>query len=155
LLQNYRTAFLQVAEYYARERQMDKVKYLMEEMEKRVPGSVIAWTNPYLRLIRDSYSIAVDTSTTKDILQQNYSERDLMTIGENLYRLQKMDAAEQIFSRLFESNPENIQALSMLINILERNKRYEKGVAYLESWLENNPRDTQARMKLEFFKSQL
>jgi tetratricopeptide (TPR) repeat protein len=155
LLQNYRTAFLQVAEYYARENNIEKVQYLMEEMEKRVPASVIAWTNPYLRLIRDSYSIAIDTSMTDDVLSRYTTERDLMTIGENLYRLSQLEGAQKIFMRLYERNPQNIQALSILINVLERNQKYEQGVNLLENWLSRNPRDTQAQIKLDYFKSKI
>ena len=155
LLQNYRTAFLQVAEYYARENDIQKLQYLMEEMEKRVPGSVIEWTNPYLRLIRDSYSIAIDTSYANEVLTRDYNERDLMTIGENLYRLSQLDGAEKIFTRLYESNPENIQALSILINVLERNQKYEAGVKFLEDWIDRNPRDSQAQIKLSIFKSKI
>ena len=155
LLQNYRTAFLQVAEYYAREDQNDKVKFLLDEMEKNVPGAVIPWTNPYLKLIRDSYSIALDTSAVSEILAEGYNERELMTIGENLYRLTKLEGAERIFSQVYQNNPQNIQALSVLVTILERNQNYQKGVGLLESWLERNPNDAPARIKLDLFRSKL
>jgi tetratricopeptide (TPR) repeat protein len=66
-----------------------------------------------------------------------------------------LDGAEKIFTRLYESNPDNIQALSILINVLERNQKYEAGIKFLEDWIERNPRDSQAQIKLSIFKSKI
>jgi len=45
--------------------------------------------------------------------------------------------------------------LSFLINIYERTKQYEKGIEYLEGWLEKNPKDKQAKSKLELLKRRI
>ena len=155
LLQNYRTAFLQLAEYYTRNKEMDKVEQLMAEMEERIPGTAIPWTNRYLKLIRDSYSIAIDTANVPDILSSGYSERDILTMGEHLYRLTRLESAEKVFEKLYQDNPDNVQALSLLVSILESNKKYGRGVDLLEDWLDRNPRDAQAKIKLDFFRSKL
>ena len=86
---------------------------------------------------------------------QNYDERDLSVIGENLFRLNYLDQASRIFANIYQSNPNNVQALSILINIMERTNNYEKGITLLESWLERNPADPQARVKLEAFKEKI
>jgi len=153
LLQNYRTAYLQVSEYYARNKQIEKVKSLMDDMEKNIPSSVIPWTNRYLKLIRDSYSLASNQISLDSLFSSNYSEQDMQIIGENLYRLGLRNSSESIFESIYASDPNNVQALSILIDIYERSENYEKGIKYLKDWLQRNPNDPQAKMKLSFFQS--
>ena len=153
LLQNYRTAYLQVSEYYARNKNFEEVKKLLADMEKNMPSSVIPWTNKYLKLIRDSYSLAANQISLDSLFSLNYSEQDMQIIGENLYRLGLTQSSEKIFESIYTSNPNNVQALSILIDIYERSKNYEKGIEYLEDWLKRNPNDPQAKMKLSVFQS--
>ena len=127
----------------------------MEAMEERIPGTAIPWTNRYLKLIRDSYSIAIDTANVPDVLKSGYSERDILTIGEHLYRLTRLESAEKVFEKLYQDNPENVQALSLLVSILESNKKYGRGADLLEDWLDRNPGDAQAKIKLDYFRSKL
>lgn len=155
LIQNYRTGFLQLSEYYSQTKQTEKIKYLMAEMEERIPSSVIAWTNRYLRLIRDSYRLVSQEVDIDSIFRQNYNEQEISVIGENLYRMNYLDQSTQIFENLYQSNPNNVQALSLLINIYDRTGEYEKGISYLEKWLNRHPNDPQARKKLEFFKEKM
>jgi hypothetical protein len=153
LLQNYRTAYLQVSEYHARSKNIDKVKTLMADMEKNIPSSVIPWTNKYLKLIRDSYSLASKQITLDSLYASNYTENDMQIIGENLYRLGLGSYAENIFESIYASNPSNVQALSILIDLYEQSGQYEKGIQRLEEWLQRNPNDPQAKLKLTFFQS--
>jgi len=153
LLQNYRTAFLQLAEYYARENDLDKVRYLTEEMEKKLPSDVIPWSNRYLRLIRDSYSVAFDPGQVDSIIAEGMSERDMIVIADNLFRLNRFAESAVICETLFENNPNNVQALSLLIGCLEKTQEFDKGVKYLEAWLERNPGDTEARRRLDAFRA--
>jgi len=155
LLQNYRTAFLQLAEYFSREKNFDKVKTLQSEMEKRIPSSTIPWTNRYLKLINDSYNIVTNQTSVDSLTMMNYTEQDLGIMGENLYRLNFIEPAEVIFETLYRSNPSNVQALSLLINILERRSKYERGIELLDGWVKRNPNDTQAKIKMELFKSKI
>jgi tetratricopeptide (TPR) repeat protein len=132
---------------------MDKVKMLMADMEKNIPSSVITWTNKYLRLIRDSYSLATGAITYDSLYNSNYSEQNLQLIGENLYRLGLGSYSENIFETIYASNPNNVQALSLLVEIYEQSGKYDKGIQRLEEWLERNPNDPRAKKKLTFFKN--
>jgi tetratricopeptide (TPR) repeat protein len=127
----------------------------MNDMEKNIPSGVITWTNRYLRLIRDSYAITIDQLSVDSLMQSKYSEKDLQIIGENLYRIRLYDAAIKIFESVYQSNPNNVQALSLLIDLYDRTKDYDKGVEYLEGWISRNPGDPQARSKLSYFQSRL
>jgi len=153
LLQNYRTAFLQVIEYYVREGDKEKMTYLLNQMEEKIPSSVIPWTNRYLRLIRDSYALSVGQLSLDSLLSKNYPENDLQIVGENLYRLRLMEEAQAIFEKVYESNPNNVQALSLLIDIFDRRGMYDKGIDYLNKWLKDHPADPQAKVKLSYFES--
>ena len=152
LLQNYRTAFLQVAEYHARQKDFDKVSYLLADMEQNIPSAVIPWTNNYLRLIRDSYTLLINSDSLDSVINGKYSDQELSLIGENLYRLEMLDAAGKIFEKVYENNQDNVQALSILINIYERTEKYSEAISFLENWLKRNPRDTQAQAKLNLFR---
>jgi lipopolysaccharide biosynthesis regulator YciM len=124
--------------------------YLLGQMEEKMPSEVIPWTNRYLRLIRDSYSLSAGQLTLDSLLTQNYPENDLQIVAENLYRLRLLDDAGSIFEKIYESNANNVQALSILIDIFDRTNKYEKGVEYLRRWLESHPADPQ-QVKFNIF----
>lgn len=151
LLQNYRTAYLQLAEYYMRENQVEKVKSLMADMEKNVPAAVTPWSNRYLKLYYNAFQVATEEIAV-DSLLENMGQSEISMVGEQLFRMNQYPASMRIFEALYNSNPGDVQALSILINIFERSKEYAKGISYLEKWLETHPNDTQAKMKLSQFK---
>ena len=155
LLQNYRTAFLQVAEYHLQDNNLAKVKYLLNNMEEKIPSNVIPWTNQYLKMIRDSYRFIAEQMPVDSLLSQNYNEQELMIMGQNLFRINNFGAAEKVFDLIYQTNPNNVHALSLLVVTLEKLQNYQKGVTVLEDWLKRTPTDTQAREKLENFKSKL
>ena len=153
LLQNYRTAFLQVIEFHARNKNMDKVKYLMDEMEKKLPSDVIPWTNRYLRLIKESYELTANPQMIDSVIHRNNSEQDLQVIAENLYRMRLYKESKKLFETIYVSNPNNVQALSILIDILDRTGDFEQGAVHLRTWLEQHPGDSQAMTKLTYFEN--
>jgi tetratricopeptide (TPR) repeat protein len=77
----------------------------------------------------------------------------MQTVGENLYRLGLGNYSQNIFESIYSSNPNNVQALSILIDIYEQSGQYDKGIQHLEEWLQRNPNDPQAKQKLTFFQS--
>ncbi len=155
LLQNYRTAFLQLIEYHIQEKNLEKVKYLLNIMEAKIPSNVIPWTNQYLKMIRDSYSFISEQMPIDSLFNQNYDEQELLIIGQNLFRINNFTSAEKVFDMIYQANPNNVQALSLLVLTLEKSENYQRGITILEGWLQRNPNDTQAKVKLDSFKSKL
>jgi hypothetical protein len=155
LLQNYRSAFLQLIEYNVRIKEMSKVKQLLEDMERKLPSSVIPWTNKYLKIIRDSYLLAIDLAKLDSMIVMYSNEQELVLLGENLYRLDLLEASEKIFAYIYNVNPSNVHALSILINIYEVTRNYINAIKYLENHLNINPNDTVAKEKLETLKRQV
>jgi tetratricopeptide (TPR) repeat protein len=144
-----------LAEYYIQDNNLEKVNSLLSTMEEKIPSKVIPWTNQYLKMIRDSYSFIAERQPVDSLLGQNYREQELMIIGQNLLRINNYNSAEKIFDFIYQSNPNNVQALSLLVIALEKAQNYTKGVSILENWLLRNPKDTQAQLKLDSFKNRL
>lgn len=155
LLQNYRTAYLQVADYYTRQNENKKVDSLLSIMDKQITSVVVPWSNQYLTLLRDSYKYIAYPAELDSFIQNNTNPQELQIMAEQLYRLGHPDKAIPIFENLYESDPRNVQALSFLINLYERTNQYQKGVDYLEKWLSENPNDKQAAVKLNQMKQKL
>jgi len=151
LIQNYRSTFLKVVDYYAKQKNFDKAEKLLTEMENKIPGSVIPWTNNYLSLLNDSYSVAVGNLEIESLLMVEYNDKELMMIGESLYHLEIYDKASRVFENLYVANPDNVRALSILIGIYDKTKNFKKGIEYLETWLKAHPNDTNARSKMQEF----
>ncbi len=154
LIQNYRTAFLQLADYYLRQNDYDKVKNLLATMEEKVPARVTPWTNRYLRVLKESYEAAVNPARVDSLLASG-NPGDLPMLAENLYRMNQLEPSQKIFEALFENNPNDVQALSVLISIFERRQKYERGIEYLDKWIKDHPNDAQAKKKLEQFRKRL
>ncbi len=155
LLQNYRTAFIQTMEYYSRQKDETKVKNLLSIMEEQISSDVIPWTNNYLKLLRDSYTYIYDQAQLDSFVINNNNEKELQVMGEQLFRSGYADKATPIFKNIYDSNPSNVQALSFLINIYEKTRQYQNAIDYLETWLEKNPNDKQAKFKLDNLKKRI
>jgi lipopolysaccharide biosynthesis regulator YciM len=87
------------------------------------------------------------------LASRKYSEQDLQILAENLYRLRLYNDAAAIFENIYQSNPNNVQALSVLVDIFDRTKQYNKGIEYLNVWIKGHPQDPQAKVKLSYFES--
>jgi tetratricopeptide (TPR) repeat protein len=155
LLQNYRTAYLQVADYHTRQNNDEKVDSLLSKMDEQVSAEVIPWSNKYLTLLRDSYTYISNPVKLDSFVQNSSDAQELQIMAEQLYRLGHPEKAIPIFESLFESDPKNVQALSFLINLYEKTKQYQKGIDYLEKWIAENPNDKQATVKLSQMKQRL
>jgi len=155
LLQNYRTAYLQLAEYYSSQNNAEKVSDLMETMEKQVSKDVIPWTNDYLKLLYDSYLFASNKTQLDSFLVNTKDPGQLQLVGEQLFRLNQSEKAAAVFESLYSSDSTNVKALSFLITIYERMNKYENSIQLLEGWLKQNPNDKQARAKLAMLKNRV
>ena len=98
--QNYRCAFLELAGYYAKNGDLIKLKNTLIEMEKKISTSALPWISRYLRLIRDSYLIALGEMKISNDLLAKYSKADLMFMAENLMRVKLPNFAQKILEQL-------------------------------------------------------
>lgn len=146
LLQNYRTAYVQLAEYYVRnDAGGTALTELMTVMEERIPADVIPWTSKVLRLFKDAVYVAADTSYADSLIASGNNARDLSMIGNHLLRLTKYDAAVKLLEKAYEENAINPQNLSLLIRAYQMGGTPEKAIKPLEDWLKINPTDKVAQ----------
>ena len=155
LLQNYRSGFLQLAEFYANRNQLDKVKHLLRFMNQKISPQVIPFTNRYIRMAAVAFQAVADSAYRDSLLQNDTHLADLPVIAEQLLRMRQPKYALPFLEKSYELNPTDPHTLGMLINAYQQVGDKEKIVRALENWLKLFPKDKTARKMLDSYKSQL
>lgn len=155
LLQNYRSAFIQSANYYVTENQKDKVTTLIQKMGEVMPPEVIPFTNRYLRFWTEAYEYYCGLRKIDSLNSQNYQEKDLADIGRILINLKEFEAAQKAFEEILRINPTDIQAKGLLVDIYANQKNFSKSIEILEEWLNMNPNDKAAQIRLDLYRQKL
>ncbi len=152
LLQNYRSAFIQLANYYASNNQRERVRELIEKMQNIMPPSVIPFTNNVYKTWVEAYEYYSGIKSIDSINANNYTEIFLTDLGKVLVNLREIEAAQKSFEEVLKLNPTNIQAKGFLVDIYAKHLQYDKSIGILEDWLIQNPGDKQAKMRLEEYR---
>ena len=148
LLQNYRSGYIQLAEYYLKNGDNAKMLELLKEMDTKVDSDVIPWTSRGMMVINDAFKIAADTSLLDSIASQYTDYRDLQTLGRQLLNLECAKQSIPVLESAFERNPMDPRSIGLLIRAYEDAGQEEKAIAPLEAWLDRSPGDNLARQKL-------
>lgn len=156
LLQNYRSAFIQLAGQYIRSGQDEKALEVLEAMETRIPEHVIPYSDPMAALsVADLYRLLgrdpeLDKRTSHVLDGRSMSRDSRMSLARYYYRLfDEYDRAEEILTELSRENPNDLEIYSQLFSLYRESKQYGKAVQLLETWLtEINPNDEDARQQL-------
>lgn len=155
LLQNYRSAFIQLANYYSNTNQRDKVKILLAKMEKVMPPQVIPYTNMVLKHWVEAYQVYAGMRSKDSLTLANYQERELEEIAKILANLGEDEAAEGAFREILTKNPNNFQAKAFLVEIYGKLEKYKEAIDILEPWVNQNPSDVGAKRRLEEYKQKI
>ena len=155
LLQNYRSAFIQLANYYASNSQRERVRELIEKMQNIMPPSVIPFTNNVYKTWVEAYEYYSGIKSIDSINANNYTEIFLTDLGKVLVNLREIEAAQKSFEEVLKLNPTNIQAKGFLVDIYAKHLQYDKSIGILEEWLIQNPGDKQAKMRLEEYRKKM
>ncbi len=155
LLQNYRSGFLQLAEYYTQRGNFNKVKEILSFMDSKISPEVIPWTNRTMQLVTDAFRVAADTTYRDSLLYDDSRVNDLTTISEHLLRMRRANYALPLLEKAYELNPTNPRNLGLLINAYQQVNERKKIVRALENWLKLFPSDKTARKMLNSYKSQV
>ena len=148
LLQNYRSGYIQLAEYYMKEGSHDKLLELLNEMDENVNSEVIPWTSRTMLVVNDAFKIAADTSLLDSIASEYSSYRDLQILGEQLLRVNRVKQSIPVLESALEINPNDPRSIGLLVRAYQLTGQQEKAVAPLEAWLEKSPNDRTARQML-------
>jgi len=155
LLQNYRSGFIQLAEYYVRNNRIGEAQKVLDRMDEKVDPDVIPITNAQLKVVRDAFKILADSSHVDSILADVKMDRYLPLLGEQMLRLRKPVPAERILEKAYELNPGNPRILGMLLNVYDLTKNDEEAAESLEQWVMLHPNDKNAVNLLNSIKKRL
>jgi tetratricopeptide (TPR) repeat protein len=155
LLQNYRSAFIQLANYYASQNDQEKIASLITKANEVMPPSVIPYTNRAIKYYMEAYGIYSGIIPVDSLNPDNYSLRDLDEMGKILTNLQVYNAAQKAFEEVLQADPNNTQAKGYLVDLYGRNKDYQKAIDILEDWLKSNPNDKGAQNRLNEYRQKL
>lgn len=155
LLQNYRSGYIQLAEYYLKEGENSKLLGILNEMDEKVNPEVIPWTSRTMLIVKDAFKIAADTTLLDSIASGYKNYRDLQILGEQLYRVQKPRLSIPVLESALEMNPNDPRTLGILVRAYQETGQAKKAIAPLEAWLERTPNDQSAKQMLNQIKNSI
>jgi len=160
LLQNYRSAYIQLIRYFLNQGEKEEASAILDEMSRKIPASHIPYSHERLAVMVADFYKRVGRSPEAD------KQKDYILPGSGLshkerlvmqsYHAQAMkdwDQAESYLLQLVEENANDVEAVSELLRMYHLSKQYEKGIEILERWLQRNPGDSNARKQLDLLRS--
>ncbi|MBN2031019.1 DUF2723 domain-containing protein [bacterium] len=155
LLQNYRSTFLSLVEYYLNQGQKEDAQVVLKFMSEKMPPQVIPYNDERHALAITNFyqraDLPIDGEEQLNYVirgrQMNREER--LTIAGYYAQFQYWDRAEAVFRDLIKENPNDAEAYSILVAILKMSQQYDKAVMVLEDWVGRYPRDSIALSELE------
>jgi tetratricopeptide (TPR) repeat protein len=161
LLQNYRSAFLRLADNYSQYGTKEQVAQVIDKMEESVPSSTIPMRDAYFNIfIGKLYQEAGQTEKAKKYLDIASSYKmdadDKLNLGWMYMEFMKdYKMSEKIFKDILLNDPDNIKAVSALVRVYERTENYQEGANLMQDWLTRHPGDETALEKLNEFRAKL
>jgi len=153
LLQNYRAAFSQLANYYLSTQDTIRFKSLMHKIFEVMPPSVIPYTNQVLEQHMETYGYIAGILPLERFQTLEYPVSTLQGIGQLAMGFRKYDLAKVAFERQLVKDPNNTRIKSYLIRVYEEVKDYDSAIQMLEAWVSQNPEDAGAARRLQQFRN--
>ncbi|NQT26536.1 DUF2723 domain-containing protein [candidate division KSB1 bacterium] len=157
LLQNYRSAFIQLSGQYLQSGDREKALQVLDEMQIRMPESVIPYSDQMAALsVADLYrrlgqDPELDNRVNHILPGRSMSREDRLRLAQYYYQLFDDNLrAEEILSELIAKNPNDLEVYSEMFRLYRETKQYNKATLLLETWLSDiNPNDKDAKLQLE------
>jgi len=160
LMQNYRTAFNQLAGNFIKQNKNEQSVEVLDRMNEIIPPEIIPFSSEIAAmLIVDTYLNAgkkVDYS--KYIMNvipgiyQNKKEK-LRLASFYMSVLEAPERVEELLIPLLDKYPDDGQLYIMLVQYYSRERNYDKALNILDKWLTRHPNDAYAKEELERIKS--
>ncbi|MBN2009236.1 DUF2723 domain-containing protein [candidate division KSB1 bacterium] len=161
LLRNYHGAFFSLAQYYAQEKEYDKMTAVLDTLNSIMPQNVI----PMRADLNYQMGLMYYQAGQKDKFRQRLDQTLEVGIDDNQELLQyanvysslfkDYDKAESIAKGIIEKQPDFMDAYYWLLSFYNQEKKYDKGVELLTKWMQDHPDDNVARTQLEQFQRYL
>jgi Protein O-mannosyl-transferase TMEM260-like/Tetratricopeptide repeat len=155
LLQNYRTPFIALGEYYASNNEPEKIKEIFDYEAKNVPDAVIPWPRSGSAVVLTQRMKALKSLYDPSLIDSmitTESPRALISIGRSLMSMQRFNDAARLLEKANEGNPSSTEGVGLLVQAYQYSGQTDKAIAVLEKWVELNPGDTRAQRMLTAFK---
>ena len=162
LLQNYRSCFLQLAMYYYQQGDKENMRHVLDRMSAAIPEQTVPFSdqNAYLQ-IGQLYAEAGEPEMLRSRLDQVMQRPNLDVRQKLSYAwlyssvLNEDEVADSIFSRVFQSDPTNGQAVGGLLQIYEKQQRWQEAYNLVDQWLQYNPSDQSAQQLLRQYEQKM
>jgi hypothetical protein len=150
LLQNYRTAFLQVGDYYLRHNNIERAKELLEKLDASMPDHVVPIGNVRLKAFLDLYRIAIGDFgiIPEEAAGLNWT-REVEFFAQNFVASGNLVSAANCYKYLTEYDPTEFKYMRLYADVLDRQQKQDLATTRLQSWLTSNPNDTVAKTYIE------
>jgi hypothetical protein len=156
LLQNYRSAFMQLTQWYLdRKRSTDALRVL-ETMTRVVPDTVIPYSDERAALYinelfrRAGKTVDFEEQLRRVIPGQSMSKQELYQLASYYtYSLKDWDKAERILRQVLQSDRNDLQAYGELLRLYGLSQQHSKAATLLEEYLMVHPEDTSAANELQ------
>lgn len=185
LTQNYRSLYLQLADFFRQRRNygsrfgnrsadgilpelpndQQRIIKILDTMEKTIPETVIPMRDYRLKLTTGQfYADAGKPEKLRQYIQEVLENEKIYRVDNNAkiqiagvyqYALKDADASIAILKPIVDVEPNNGEALGWYIQALEEKKNYAEASSLLERWLSRNPQDVSAKNKLDEYKKKL
>jgi len=156
LLQNVRTAFLQLIFHYYQKNMEEKTLAVLDKLSDVLPETVIPAVNPELtmqlgQIYKDLGRPEELKSRLEFLMEQENIPSETMIQYALMYgyQLENYEKAESILKEIISREPENVRAYSELILLLEHERKYQESIDLLNKWLTINPDDSNAGKMIE------
>lgn len=162
LLQNYRSCFLQLAMYYYQQGDKQDMRAALDRMSSTVPEKTVPFSDEsaYLQ-IGQLYAEAGKPEVLKTRLDQVMQEQNLGVRQKLSYAwlyasvLNEDAVADSIFTQVIQGDPTNGQAVGGLLQIYEKQHRWQDAYNLVNRWLQYNPSDQSAQKLLQQYQEKL
>ena len=152
LMQNYRTGFMQAALEFISDKRYDKARNLLNQMEVKIPESVIPMTHKELSLQLGRLYLEIgDTSVFSERIDKFITRNDLrpsdyyMLAQIYFFDLQDYDNAEKAILYASGDDLKSSKYVSFLYQIYDKSGQYDKALELLNTWSDGKAEDPQTR----------
>ena len=156
LLQNYRSAFMQLGFKYMMTGNREKLATLLASMDEVMPESVIPVRNKMAQLQigtmerEAGFPEKMEKRLEKLLASPNNSFNERLIYGSYYMReLKDYKAASAIFKELVADRPNSGRAVGLLVSAYELDENYAAATETLLEWLVNFPTDNNARQRMQ------
>ncbi len=157
LLRNYQGSFFSLAQYYAREKQYDKMIETFDKLDEVMPTSIIPIRDDLNYQIGYMYYQAGKEEEFKRRLENNLKTSEMpleeqvryATIFSQLFK--DNEKAESIVNNVLSVNPDFAQAYYWLLSHYYSQQKFDEGITLLNRWIDRHPDDKTAQQQLDQF----